>query len=125
MVKRNHFLLTALVAAAVIAGFLYWASSAKIGADSGESNNEGEPVVMEASSTSLAALGKIGDTPEDTLRTLTASLSQNNSDKAEMALALQRTQDELALQETSNTNQINALTTRFEQQMAQLEQKLS
>ncbi|EGU41509.1 hypothetical protein VII00023_09726, partial [Vibrio ichthyoenteri ATCC 700023] len=70
-------------------------------------------------------LGAIGDTPEDTLRTLTASLTQGQEDKQKMALELARTQSELEAQKNESSAQIEAMGNRFNQQLEQIEKKLS
>ncbi|EGU41515.1 hypothetical protein VII00023_02404, partial [Vibrio ichthyoenteri ATCC 700023] len=70
-------------------------------------------------------LGAIGDTPEDTLRTLTASLTQGQEDKQKMALELARTQSELEAQKNESSAQIEAMSNRFNQQLEQIEKKLS
>ncbi|ANU39373.1 hypothetical protein [Vibrio scophthalmi] len=96
MVKRNSFIAYSALAAAVMAGLVYMASQAKTAQKEGGA--AAESVVVETSSSSMATLGAIGDTPEDTLRTLTASLTQGQEDKQKMALELARTQSELEAQ---------------------------
>ena len=124
MVKRNHFLVYSATAAAVISGLIYWASLAKSsqGSDPG---TDDLPVVVQTSSSSIATLGAIGDTPEDTLRTLTASLTQDQENKKQMEIDLERTKTELKEQKSENTAQIEAMNDRFNQQLAQIEEKLT
>ena len=124
MVKRNQFLVYSATAAAVISGLIYWASLAKSsqGSDPG---TDDLPVVVQTSSSSIATLGAIGDTPEDTLRTLTASLTQDQENKKQMEIDLERTKTELKEQKSENTAQIEAMNDRFNQQLAQIEEKLT
>lgn len=123
MVKRNSFIAYSALAASVMAGLVYMASQAKTAQKEGDV--AAESVVVETSSSSMATLGAIGDTPEDTLRTLTASLTQGQEDKQKMALELARTQSELEAQKNESTAQIEAMGNRFNQQLEQIEKKLS
>ncbi|ANS88140.1 TIGR03752 family integrating conjugative element protein (plasmid) [Vibrio scophthalmi] len=123
MVKRNSFIAYSALAAAVMAGLVYMASQAKSAQKEGDA--AAESVVVETSSSSMATLGAIGDTPEDTLRTLTASLTQGQEDKQKMALELARTQSELEAQKNESSAQIEAMGNRFNQQLEQIEKKLS
>ena len=124
MVKRNHFLVYSATAAAVISGLIYWASLAKSSQGS-EPGTDDLPVVVQTSNSSIATLGAIGDTPEDTLRTLTASLTQDQENKKQMEIDLERTKTELKEQKSENTAQIEAMNDRFNQQLAQIEKKLT
>ena len=124
MVKRNQFLVYSATAAAVISGLIYWASLAKSSQGS-KPGTDDLPVVVQTSNSSIATLGAIGDTPEDTLRTLTASLTQDQENKKQMEIDLERTKTELKEQKSENTAQIEAMNDRFNQQLAQIEKKLT
>ncbi|RJX68674.1 TIGR03752 family integrating conjugative element protein [Vibrio sinensis] len=123
MVKRNSFIAYSALAAAVMTGLVFMASLAKTAQKEGET--EAESVVVETSNSSMTTLGAIGDTPEDTLRTLTASLTQNQKDKKKMDADLERTQASLDAQKSDNAAQIEAMSQRFNQQLELIEQKLA
>ncbi|WP_052478953.1 TIGR03752 family integrating conjugative element protein [Vibrio jasicida] len=123
MVKRNQVLSVGAAVAAVMVGLVYAASVAKQSprSDKGEKD---APVVVETSNASMATLGNLGDTPDETLRTLVANINKDQGEKAALEQELKRTQDALQTQKKESNAQLDALAQRLNQQLVQLEQKI-
>ncbi|GLO64073.1 integrating conjugative element protein [Vibrio sp. MACH09] len=124
MNKRNRFLIL-LGGLALISCVVLMVNVVKENrienAETGVNNTD--PIIINTDDPNNA-LGRIGDTPEDTLRTLAANLSQNEKDKNELVQELENTKQTLIVQKHESERQIDALTQRLNEGLSGLEAKI-